>query len=95
MKEGRKEGTLVVWNQPRAFGFIQPDDGSGKLFVHLTNFAVGDTPRLGARIEFEVGDPIEIGKKPQACHAKTVQTPSSAALVALSQCGKDVTGGGQ
>ncbi len=78
------QGTLIIWNAPKAFGFIQPDattDVSDRLFVHISNFAAIDrgNVRLGARIEFTVGEPIAIGKKPQATRAKvlTVNTAST------------------
>ena len=66
------QGTLVIWSEPKAFGFVQPDGTSEKLFIHITNFGglEKDKVRLGARIEFEIGDPISLGKKPQAVRAK-------------------------
>jgi cold shock CspA family protein len=81
------QGILVVWSEPKAFGFIQPDattEVSDRLFVHITNFGDLDKSkvRLGARVEFRIGDPISIGKKPQAVHAKllsVVQTVDAGA----------------
>ena len=66
------QGTLVVWSEPKGFGFIQPDGSSERLFIHITNFGGLDKGevRLGARIEFEIGDPISLGKKLQAVRAK-------------------------
>jgi len=83
------KGTLVVWSQTRNFGFIQPDattEISDRLFVHLTNFDGDRTNvRLGIRVEFSIGDPISIGKKPQAVHVKflAVETEISAGANAL------------
>jgi cold shock CspA family protein len=69
------QGQLVVWSEPKGFGFVQPDattETSDRLFVHITNFTDADRKnvKLGARISFSIGDPIPIGKKPQAVHAK-------------------------
>jgi cold shock CspA family protein len=85
------QGILVVWSEPKAYGFVQPDGSSEKLFIHITNFPEG-TPksaiRLGSRIEFEIGDPISLGKKPQAVRAKIVSTPT-AGLAVLGQTPQD------
>ena len=80
------QGVLIIWSEPRGFGFIQPDattDISDRLFVHITNFSDLDKPkvRLGARVEFKIGDPISIGKKPQAVHAKLVPVEEHSAVV--------------
>jgi cold shock CspA family protein len=85
-------GTIVLWHQPRAYGFVQMDGSSKTFFVHITNFPTGQIPKLGAKVEFEIGDPISLGKPPQAINATIVSIPSSAALAALSATGKE-TGG--
>jgi cold shock CspA family protein len=69
------QGILTIWMSERGFGFVQPDattEVSDRLFIHVKNFSDSDKPkiRLGARIEFTVGDSIAIGKKPQATRAK-------------------------
>jgi len=71
------QGQLVVWSEPKGFGFVQPDattEISDRLFVHITNFTDADRKnvRLSARISFSIGAPISIGKKPQAVHARVL-----------------------
>jgi cold shock CspA family protein len=71
------QGQLVVWSEPKGFGFVQPDattEISDRLFVHITNFTDADRKnvKLGARISFSIGAPISIGKKPQAVHARVL-----------------------
>lgn len=78
------KGTITVWNTPRAYGFVKPDGSSEELFIHISNFPEGQTPRLGAVVEFEIGDPISIGKKPQAVNATILEMPKT---------GLDATGG--
>src|SRR5580765_7974506 len=71
----KMKGTIILWHQPRAYGFVQADGSSDTFFIHVTNFPAGQVPRLGARVEFEVGDPISLGKKPQAINATILSVP--------------------
>ncbi|HEY9762784.1 MAG TPA: cold shock and DUF1294 domain-containing protein [Trichocoleus sp.] len=32
----QRRGTLVVWKDDRGFGFIEPDDNSGRAFLHIS-----------------------------------------------------------
>ncbi|MBN3958570.1 cold shock domain-containing protein [Nostoc sp. NMS8] len=36
MKPALHKGQLIRWNDNRGFGFIQPDDGSQEVFLHIT-----------------------------------------------------------
>ncbi|MET1043230.1 MAG: cold shock and DUF1294 domain-containing protein [Microbacteriaceae bacterium] len=48
-------GTLASWNDERGFGFITPDDGSARIFVHATAFASrAERPRTGESLRFVV-----------------------------------------
>jgi CspA family cold shock protein len=63
-------GTVKFFNTAKGFGFIQPQDGSKDVFVHITAVqAAGlQTLREGDRISFEVtterGKPAATNLKP-------------------------------
>ena len=50
-------GHLQQWNDERGFGYILPQDGSGKLFVHISAFApkpaADQRPQVGQRLQFK------------------------------------------
>ena len=55
MSERRIEGTLTSWNDGRGFGFLTPDSGRGRVFVHITAFSGGSArPRVGERYSYTV-----------------------------------------
>lgn len=48
-------GTLKSWNDERGFGFIEPADGSGQVFVHIKSFPQrGLRPLVDERLSFDV-----------------------------------------
>jgi cold shock protein len=60
-------GTVKFFNNEKGFGFIQPDDGSRDVFVHVsavTSSGIGPLAE-GQRISFEV-EPDKRGKGPKA-----------------------------
>jgi len=51
----RFEGTLISWNDDRAFGFIEPTQGGQQIFVHIKAFdARIGRPQVGQALTFEV-----------------------------------------
>jgi uncharacterized membrane protein YsdA (DUF1294 family)/cold shock CspA family protein len=50
----RLEGTLVSWNRDRGFGFIAPTLGGVQIFAHVRAFPQGTTPKVGAKLSYEV-----------------------------------------
>jgi len=51
----RYQGKLVEWNDDKAFGFVLPNAGGRKIFVHLNEFPRRRRPEVGALITFEMG----------------------------------------
>ncbi|HIJ72883.1 MAG TPA: cold-shock protein [Candidatus Hydrogenedentes bacterium] len=50
-------GTVKFFNDQRGYGFIQPDDGEGDLFVHRSNIQTRDQTLLdNQRVEYEAGE---------------------------------------
>jgi len=50
-------GRVQTFNQARGFGFIEPDDGSGNVFLHIRALAEGELPgelRDGTPVTYEV-----------------------------------------
>lgn len=48
-----RSGVLSRWNDDRGFGFIKPDDGGEKLFVHVSAFGpLERRPLAGDRVRF-------------------------------------------
>jgi uncharacterized membrane protein YsdA (DUF1294 family)/cold shock CspA family protein len=49
-------GELIEWNDERGFGFIHPDDGGPRLFVHISQIGrIATRPRLGDRVSYSIG----------------------------------------
>jgi CspA family cold shock protein len=58
-KEKRIMGKVIWFNNPRGYGFIKPDDGSGDMFVHFSNIVAEPgkfkTLTAGQAVSFVVG----------------------------------------
>ncbi len=51
----RQQGKLCEWNDARGFGFVQPNGGGERCFVHVHAFTARDRrPALGDVITYEV-----------------------------------------
>jgi CspA family cold shock protein len=64
-------GTVKFFNNDKGYGFIQPDDGSRDVFVHVsavTSSGLG-TLSEGQRVTFEV-EPDKRGKGPKAINLR-------------------------
>ena len=55
------QGTVKWFNSQKGFGFIQPDDGSKDVFVHISAVERAGMHSLneGQKISYEVWSPIE------------------------------------
>ena len=52
----RYQGKLVEWNDAKGFGFVLPNAGGMKFFVHMNDFAHGQRrPSISDLITFEMG----------------------------------------
>jgi uncharacterized membrane protein YsdA (DUF1294 family)/cold shock CspA family protein len=51
-----QHGELIEWNDERGFGFIHPDSGGPRLFVHISQIGrIATRPRLGDRVSYAIG----------------------------------------
>ena len=74
-------GTVAVWSPSRGSGWIKPDSGGDRVYVHKSGIAdrvEGTAPRLekGQRVEFQ------IGQRPKGPSAINVRPASEAAAAA-------------
>lgn len=73
-------GTVLRFDQDRGFGFIQPDDGSADLFMHVSGLAdQSDQYRVrpgSTRVQFERAAPVGRDKGPKATRVTLLEEPS-------------------
>ena len=51
-----QHGELIEWNDERGFGFIHPDGGGPRIFVHISEIArIATRPQLGDRVSYAIG----------------------------------------
>jgi CspA family cold shock protein len=64
-------GTVKWFNAQKGFGFIQPEDGSKDVFVHISAVEKAGLPSLreGQKVSFDVE---QNRGKPAACNLKAV-----------------------
>jgi cold shock protein len=65
-------GTVKFFNNEKGFGFIQPDDGSRDVFVHVSAVTRSGLTTLseGQRVSFDV-EPDQRGKGPKAVNLQS------------------------
>ena len=65
------QGTVKWFNSQKGFGFIQPDDGSNDLFVHISAVERAGMNNLneGQKVSFDV---VTDRGKPAAANLRTV-----------------------
>ena len=56
---------ISYYNPKRHFGFVTTPSGQ-QFFFHDSNLEVGFNPILGAEVDFQIGPPVALGKRPQA-----------------------------
>lgn len=69
----RYQGKIVEWNDAKAFGFVLPNAGGRKIFVHLNEFFDrGKRPQVGTLITFEMG--LDASRRSCAVKAEMVES---------------------
>ena len=69
----RYQGKLVEWNDANPFGFVLPNAGGRKIFVHLNEFPGRRRPDVGSLITFEMGRDVN----QRSCAVKVAPVVSS------------------
>ena len=62
--ENLPKGTVKFFNQDKGFGFIQPEDGSGDTFVHISAVQRSglESLREGQKVSYEIVQDRRSGK---------------------------------
>jgi cold shock CspA family protein len=86
----RLQGTIVEWKDDRGFGFIEPEEGGGRVFCHIKAFEVRvRRPMAGDRVTYELA--IGSDGRTSAAHVRPVGLEDAAYQSnGRSKFGKDV-----
>ena len=69
----RYQGKIVEWNDAKAFGFVLPNAGGRKIFVHLNEFSNrSKRPQVGTLITCEIG--LDASRRSCAVNAEMVES---------------------
>ncbi|MES2906669.1 MAG: cold-shock protein [Pseudomonadota bacterium] len=65
MSQGQQKGTVKWFNPTKGFGFIQPDEGTQDVFVHISAVEQAGMRTLneGQKIAYELVEDKRSGKK--------------------------------
>jgi uncharacterized membrane protein YsdA (DUF1294 family)/cold shock CspA family protein len=89
----RYQGKLVEWNADKNFGFVLPNAGGRKIFVHINEFAnrSGRTrPQVGDLLTFEVG--LDAQKRSCALNVAPVIAPQQKKLAQVRNDTREFAG---
>jgi len=63
-------GTVTRFDPNVGYGFVTVE--GRQFFLHRSELANGDLPRIGMIVSFFAGDPTVAGKPPRACYASII-----------------------
>lgn len=77
----RTTGKLIQWDDAKGYGFIAPDTGGAKRFVHIKAFGLrAQRPFVGERLSFVEG--VDAQGKPRALQVHSLEPRPAAAAPA-------------
>lgn len=94
MSSQRENGVLVQWDDAKGYGFIAPQGGGAKRFVHIKAFGMrARRPFVGERLSFVAGSDAQ--GKPRALQVQSLEprAPAAAAPAARSSAAGAASGG--
>jgi cold shock CspA family protein len=72
----RYQGRVADWNDDRGFGFVAPNDGGSRLFLHISELTDRSTrPSEGVLVTYEIGKSAD--GRPRAQAVRFVSASSS------------------
>lgn len=90
----RQQGTLTQWDDAKGYGFITPDAGGGRLFVHARAFGLRSwRPYVGERLSYEAGRDPQGKARAQRVKALQPRRPQPAARAAAPRPSSDAARG--
>ena len=75
LKDMRYKGTITQWNDKKGFGFITPEDGSEKVFIHANSLTRRQArPQISDVVTYEIE--INGKQKPLAVKMQYQEAPT-------------------
>ncbi len=92
MSSQRENGVLVQWDDAKGYGFIAPQGGGAKRFVHIKAFGMrARRPFVGERLSFVAGSDAQ--GKPRALQVQSLEPRAPAAAAPAASGGAAAASG--